>query len=1586
MSQPWLDDLSEDWDDRPPFSSPPPLHDTPSKVSIGRIPRLPSSPALATVLSGSGDQNNDNTSPTRDLPGKRKEALAERSGSDNNILSNSNESHSRSVSASSTGSVVNYGTVEVKPPTSSPSRPKKLQDTPEWKRRLVHGKMGYGDQKDLFSPMGLENMFQPPTQPRPSPIYKRRPALAALKDSFALPSSPPPWPSQLAHNRNSPARNSMRFNFIDSALDNTADYDSHASESEDDSKSEAGSEVRYSHHEDEDNASEAGSEVRYSHHEDEDNVSETGSEVRHSHHSDDDVSENGSEPRYGHPMEDEAQDASFQESHAQENASKLKHESKFGRLTPLDIPSAQNSRLVSGQTELTDDSFGPVYITKHRTENGGVEYAAVDLSKSELEKMRNPAAERNPSQRSNFGESLHSYGSQRSEPLPEDLPTGTPEPIAVGDFANAKRGGFSTGGSSQKRPLSPSPLGRKNSSSSVDDAASLSNPSASAPVLERPPSHLRHQLIKQRSSPPISPTTPARRPNSSYLHPDRPQSSSSPLKLFGDHDTFTAAKLQRRMSQLEDTLYQEEYAGEGRRQSGGAAKRIEPRLPSVEEASFQPRSVADKQYDNDGEASGFRQAFGESASSHFGRGDLDDYPFPDGSFRDSQNSQESSQDDRSGSPPPDAAPRFQFSLNDGFMEQRIHTKRKLSRHTVKSWTTTVSNRNSIKIPKSPRVGARKALAAHNELEGTDGKRPPTSPFRNPSAKRRRTLLPMDMEAHEDVVPYAMKENREPIRTSLERRSQENPLERYLHSEDPSMIARRNLLRPRNPTPSQRRREQIQADILEATEAYLHSSPKGLRVIQEHLESPQSHDRASNNDNERAVASQIAAFSVKLRLGMKDEDRKRSVTTQDFLDEARLIMDHIRTKGRPNSALQSLAESDPETPTHAHGHTRFDSVTVPESPLTFSRPPSREGSKGGWRNPGDSTQNPRVVSHLRKFREEDGEDFMTSSFRSINVKQLEERTQDDSDFFQDQSPDIRVLTNNLTQRRRERGQSDANQLHSRESSHGDSQQSRPSTMESSLGRTNLTTFSRRSDNVATLAPEAVAHLIPQEIAGMTFDRDIGRWVKRKNDGIQVSSVEVSHFTNSEDDPLRNIPDLTVDEAKERKRMSQLSSSPEPLKYPQDEDDVFFDSFAASASPYKHTEPSSDTARPTTREGADIPPSDTNSAPSKFSSHFSSSGTQAETRATSMSDRHANYIPKHIRRQETIPEVASPQLNEDYDQEFKRFDSQDRQKTESFFFPSNKEDHNSVIEDLSKMDSRTQNAFPRFGAFGNEGQDIPTPLRNEFTGPKPKFSGYRRVTKQTVTDYSPSLSPARDAELSVVKCPDSEQRRMKFKLSVSKPAGSPAVVPQSPVNPYNNNPHGYADVTFVLSELPPFTVSGEDERELPNRTLVKRKGSDTINVLEDRFAQGTIELVKALQDNEPEEPFWEELRRLDLQKKDLPTLNRLDELCYRIEALDVSNNHIAQLAGAPPSIRRLNISNNCLNSLTSWSHLTNLQYLDVSGNSIDSLKGFSMLVHLRELKADANEVESLEGVMELDGLLKLSLKGNKIKKVDFQGTYL
>jgi hypothetical protein len=220
-------------------------------------------------------------------------------------------------------------------------------------------------------------------------------------------------------------------------------------------------------------------------------------------------------------------------------------------------------------------------------------------------------------------------------------------------------------------------------------------------------------------------------------------------------------------------------------------------------------------------------------------------------------------------------------------------------------------------------------------------------------------------------------------------------------------------------------------------------------------------------------------------------------------------------------------------------------------------------------------------------------------------------------------------------------------------------------------------------------------------------------------------------------------------------------------------------------------------------------------------------------------------------------------------------------------------------------------------------------------------------------------------------------MQLSMSVSAPLlthgdHNALAVPSSPVK---------GDVTFMLSDLPEFTLNQIDECQLPDRVVVKHDGTRFSKALEDRYAQGTAELVKALQDVEPDEPYWEDLRKVDLHGKNLSALHRLDELCYQLEELDVSNNNINQVGGIPYTMRRLHAQNNGLHGLTSWTTLQNLQHLDISNNDIDSLDGLAELVHLRVLVVNNNKIKSLEGVLHLDGLMELSAGGNEIELVDF-----
>ncbi|KAI9809776.1 MAG: hypothetical protein M1825_000209 [Sarcosagium campestre] len=147
-----------------------------------------------------------------------------------------------------------------------------------------------------------------------------------------------------------------------------------------------------------------------------------------------------------------------------------------------------------------------------------------------------------------------------------------------------------------------------------------------------------------------------------------------------------------------------------------------------------------------------------------------------------------------------------------------------------------------------------------------------------------------------------------------------------------------------------------------------------------------------------------------------------------------------------------------------------------------------------------------------------------------------------------------------------------------------------------------------------------------------------------------------------------------------------------------------------------------------------------------------------------------------------------------------------------------------------------------------------------------------------------------------------------------------------------------------------------------------------------------IVSALTDVKPFDPHWDRLHDVDLSGKDLPSLYKLEKYCPELVELDVSNNQISQLIGAPSGIRYLNAANNMLSSITSWGHLMNLQFLDVSNNRLESLDSFKSLVHLREVKADNNRIKNLDAVAEMEGLTKLSLVGNELENVEVEETRL
>lgn len=1450
MTQPWLEDLSEEWIAQPTPHSAPEAQDATSPQTSRSAPAKPQS-RLPRMRQSSGSFSGIHVRHVAsDLrPPKRRSALAERSLSDNNLASAdgsyvaSARSASRSFSAVSLESFACEGTVAQKPVMKSSVDDRPAQDTPEWRRRLLEGKIGYGDQKDLFSPMGLENIFQKPNgPPSEGKVPKRRGGM--LKGLSAMPSSPPSWSAQ-----------------------------------EEESVQD-------------------------------DSVQE-GSVIQHA----------------------KAAQVVAREKLAQDRSDSIVENSVLTR-NELSIGSLQFEqgppRTVSGQIEYENENFSPVYLSQHFGVSAPRDpipnFRSSELA-NRLRHLGSPLEQHElsvPEEESTMqSHQDSSFSRLQDDSLPEDLPAGTPS-IAdivdgVGRFVEMKRGGYSRDGSFRRRPLSPSPeRTRKQSGLRTETVPTVSVSASSAPT----------DPVDEDA---ISPKTPRRDSQSNKLSPERTKGSGSPLKLFDAHDTFTSNRLQRRLSQLEykpDKLDGSVASSVRTNKTETTRTHKEARLTSVEEVSMQ---------------NGTSPALPQQRSvSAFGEGDLNQYQFSgEFSIVSSDDGEDSAPDESPSTDvaPPGSRPPLRFAYDASpISREPSRSRRPVSARVVSQYQ--VPSRSIPQIVRQSSTSTTPEDLEHSSHEYAEGKRGPTSPVKNPKSKRRRTVSKDDEEFIPDIGLRPVHDSRAdtPSLSGRKRKDARQGLSNNVA--DPEILARRHILRPRNPTPSQRRIDELQAEILEATEAFIHSSPK-MNTIREHIEITNEEDSLADEDRAVIVAEEVAAFSLERQQGMRDESRKRSVTTQDFLAEAVKIMDFIRAKGKPTNGLGSLEESDSENIAAS------EKPDYPSSSFTFDRPPSREGRESAWKEPNKPELDTQKMSHLRKYQEKESDEFAGSSFRSFRVSRMRGVSGQEEKSIVVEQDGIRI-TDNI----------DRNMEPTPESNHANSQgRTHQPSMMSSMGNTVATSASRKSDLVNTLAPQAVAHLIPQEVAGMSFDPDKNIWIRQKSPSREHRFVEEYSGTNeSEEDPFGNIPDLTVDESAER-----MMDKPSPAR-PQPTAETFLEDTEETPRPFD------DKARPATRDGAATVMTDSSSAPSKVS-NFQWSFPKTETRATSYSDQEKvkgctqqiHHLPSMTY---TIPESDE----DDIEHEIKYFEGRAARsptrdaRVRNVTISIAEQNYNGRADNMKsspKQSARTWSAI--------EHHQQSSPLKTL----------WRSRGAQTLPHRPVSNSLFEDADdFSILDERPSKNYRMQLSMSVSAPVLSKndALVP-APSSPLKG------DVTFMLSDLPEFTLNQVDECEIPDRVVIKHDGYKFSKALEDRYALGTADLVKALQDVEPNEPYWEDLREVDLHGKSLENLHRLDDFCYRLEELNVSDNQINQVKGIPYTVRRLWAQDNCLTGLTSWVELSNLQHLDISRNDIDSLDGLRDLVHLRTLKVDDNKIQSLQGLSHLDGLMELSAARNEIEDVDF-----
>lgn len=1577
----WLDSLSEDWisEPRSSHSNPnidvplSPAHSSPkSNLSQSRIPRY--KPRSTSNLSVS-----DTAAPTRNPSGQKDRrttsALSESSCSDLNAAQPQGlkgalqpsypgvprPSGKRLGSASSL-SHVPQDTVQHKPSRSSPARDPNFQNTPDWKRRIIQGKIAPGDQCDLFSPIGLEKVFRPPKS-GPRGIHGRG---VATKHSQPeeYPSSPPLYP--LGSQEKSDITSQGQAEFKSPALPIKRNSKNEGHESDYGGSSRVGIDHRESSG---DNSNKHSM------------VSNTSSGIK-------------SRPKSAVARSSKIRPIKRQARSSSGTPTRPSDKSNATTYNPLPRQSPDSSM----RQDDRDENISPFFISRHQTLDGRVDYAALDMSVSQLrrqvDKLRLEQQGRRSPCSSDYGVDyteaksagnsslLEVENDWTAHSLPDDLSMGTDAFVAHGGFVNMRRGGYSNDGSFQRRPLSPSSLPAFDIPESRSNAPSSRGSRCSAETVVIPPE-------TEPELPLPAPTTPGRRQPKEPSSPARTQSSGSPLKLFDKYDTFTNDRVSRRISKFEENM-----------RESPDQDAVEADYENIDSSSKGSRHPKVKTRQN--QVSARSPEHSQRRTNGFGKGELDNH-----SFSSSQPSK------------PGVSLRREdvLDLCSNWERDSIVSHLKLELHpkspdhisagkkglgsvpmpvSQRSFKATTPNPcKSMSISKGGMLSAPKDQDIHNEhVHNAQGKRLPHSPIKDPQSKRRRTLKISEEASRGPQQSSLNTDFKITVMNSLVGKKRKDALyDGQNQVADAETLAMRKILRPRTSTTGHNEFHDRGAYVdmlIEAEDAETRNIElaQGPTVLQ--------------NPRTEAVTKQVAGFSLDTVENIKGS-RKASVSTADFFSEAQQIMRVIRAQGRPLSSQKMLQEAEPY---HEAGFEEagFEEAVFEQSPKDgFSRPPSRAGAS--LRRLREPVQlDARVVSHLRKFEEKgDFEVAFSSSFKSVQLEQVKNGSRDadrerdnlnDEVVVESDPPNLRIYRQLPPQHGRTRSprKTPASPTADSKARSLGSLTSGPST-----GRSLPTGSSHGSGTKATIVPETVSHLLTDQIAGMKYDQDRQVWIKSQaKESMMTPLKDSSEMT---EDVLGDIPDLTVDEVEEMHRIQdhacsfkRMGSNPKGVSE--------YDNVAHEG---RQLSQNDDDARPRTAEGAISTSEENSPARSKYS-RLASSGPVPETRATSWGGDMPPGEKEGIRTQFQGSPRAEDE--EDHEEEVEHEISILEGRSSKTPTRSIRREHHARVVTVSfssPLVGHLQTPYPpdiegtepeaREDGFDLDLDDSPIRFdpqpgaarsgrRSSFDRKSGRGSSSRRISINSQSYIARPMTRL-DEEDEIDFLQTSNNRR---NTSIDVIVSTPLSLQRGLLAPKPPSSGQGSSVGFHLSPLQDFTIHQTDQSDNQGHgNIVRRRGLLAEHETQ-KFALVTQHLVKKLTDLEPFEPHWDSIRCMNLQNQGLATLHKLDDFCGRLEELDVSNNSLDQLDGAPSSIRDLRICRNHLSDLSTWGHLYNLQYLDVSRNHIQTFKAFQQLVHLRELKADDNEIESLDGLFQLDGLLSLRLRGNSVRMLDFEGSNL
>lgn len=1549
----WLDSLSEDWISQPRTShsnsivqTPPGNSSRESNVAQSRIPRYnPRSVSRAGVpvtalaehrASSSADPKVAlNESRLSDFNASQRRRGKGPTGTSSPIPESRQKS--RRQPSNSSLSSVRQGTVQRQPAQSLPLKEEvSLQSTPEWKRRVLQGDVGSGDHCDLFSPLGLEKVFKPPPlmartnmdrEANVSPVFangKGYSPLGLLKENKAPRSG---------------SRRPAKDQLLGLPSTKTPEISKIKRKKVDACTNPKKPLGLYGG---EQSSSKGNCEMPLS----------------------------STSARSQQPTETTSQCGS----------------NKLQSLNPMDLkieairlPEPVSLRVESGAgvdeaAARVEDSYhtnyqeqyaeniSPFHISRQRSEAGHTDYVAVDMSIHQLRtQMEDLEVQHNRriAPLSNNGiddtdaQSLEGnllLGEQNrdwtSHSLPEGLSAGTDVLAANGEFVNTQRGGYSDEGSFKRRPLSPS-------SSPPDGIPSPhSSASSSSSVIRKTRTKSTSPIRPAKIAP--FPRTPERQRANNSSPQERTRSSGSPLKLFDKYDTFTNERLVRRMSKFEETNHQ------------GTIKRnrLTPKI-----------SLSKDEQESNKQSSGASYLPSKARVSSFGDGDLDGHDFVCEKRPISNDALELDKS-KDGSLTDLAHGAFRFALDS-------HDSPQLQRSTKRSLSTSSANGYS-----SSYSGPREEFDAQGILQtriednvessrNAQGKRTSRSPAKNPQPKRRRTIQRTGLEIESCKVKIAVE-----VKPVVGRKRKDALYDGQSQAADPKVLALRQILRPR--TTSQNSSQSQNGLGAETVDVEEHQSQT--------IKSAQVEEHDADRPTQEVVAGELANFTLDMVQNAARGSRQVSLTTADFFNEAQQIMSLIRAERLPQNSPAIPEESEVE---FGEKEGLFEEDSTKDE---FSRPPSRAGiTERRQRDP--AQVDPRVIGLLRQFEDKDDLGIaLPPSMTSLHIKQPSGHPSGTgnsrSSSAESDPPNIRILD------RRHTGETPTRASHAKTRSFGSNTNSDPST-----GRSLQAASSSGSRTKMVIAPATISHLLSDQMAGMTFDRERQVWVKHKS----LPNPDIQNGGDSETtdrDLLGDIPDLSVDELDEIQRMKDSATTFKGLR--SNSDGISKLDYAKPCvvqEQNSHHGRVSQDDRPRTAEGAPLPDKQDSSVESKLS-RFASSGPIPETRATSWGEEALQKKRSAVPAANSSSSPVDYQMEHDEEVEHEINILEGRESRSPA--RSNQRHHQPRVVTVAFSSPlvdpiQTPYTFNSKLESWDDDEDLiddlnDSPICSDPPPGRPKMKIHPAHSGRRPS-YRPISHPSRRVSLENRSYPTrpmsrlDEQDEISFLQCAGGGANAGLMVLSTPLNfkssalgPHLPSTGQRSSVGFHLSPLADFTIHQNDTSHLGRRDQTERRGLLALHEVEGGLALATQNLVKQLTDIEPYEPYWDFIRNIDLHNRGLGSLYMLNEYCPSLEELDVSENCLDQLDGAPQSIRDLKICRNQLSDLTAWAHLRNLQYLDVSYNQIQSLRGFQGLVHLRELIADGNRIESLDGVFDHDGLIRLSLRENNLQSVDFEGTDL